>query len=182
MLPKAFLCLALRKKSWNLGLDKAGVKTDNRGRIETDDHLRTNVENIYAIGDVVKGAMLAHKAEHEGVLCVEAIKGLHPHPMDKLMIPGCTYCHPQIASVGLTEAKAKAAGHEIKVGRFNFVANGKAITTEDAPFIVYRNRARLMDFSMSVHPGSTRPQKLLKNDGSISLEVVRSVRMPLPMT
>jgi dihydrolipoamide dehydrogenase len=71
--------------------------------------------------------MLAHKAEHEAVICVEAIKGLHPHPMDKQMIPGCTYCHPQIASVGLTEAKAKAAGYDVKVGRFNFVANGKAV-------------------------------------------------------
>ncbi len=71
--------------------------------------------------------MLAHKAEHEGVICVEAIKGLHPHPMDKLLIPGCTYCHPQIASVGLTEAKAKEAGKDIRVGRFPFVGNGKAI-------------------------------------------------------
>jgi len=85
------------------------------------------VKGLYAIGDVAGPPMLAHKAEHEGVICVEAIKGLHPHPMDKLMIPGCTYCHPQIASVGLTEAKAKAAGHEIKVGRFPFVANGKAV-------------------------------------------------------
>ncbi len=85
------------------------------------------MKGLYAIGDVAGPPMLAHKAEHEGVICVEAIKGLHPHPMDKLMIPGCTYCHPQIASVGLTEAKAKAAGHEIKVGRFPFVANGKAV-------------------------------------------------------
>ena len=71
--------------------------------------------------------MLAHKAEHEGVICVEAIAGKHPHAMDKLKIPGCTYCNPQIASVGLTEAKAKEAGHELKVGRFPFIGNGKAI-------------------------------------------------------
>ena len=71
--------------------------------------------------------MLAHKAEHEGVICVEAIKGLNPHPMDKNLIPGCTYCHPQVASVGLTEAKAKEGGREIRVGRFPFVGNGKAI-------------------------------------------------------
>jgi dihydrolipoamide dehydrogenase len=71
--------------------------------------------------------MLAHKAEHEGVVCVEAIKGLNPHPLDKLKIPGCTYCSPQIASVGLTEAAAKAGGHEVRVGRFPFVGNGKAI-------------------------------------------------------
>ncbi len=110
----------------NLGLEALGVKTD-RGCIVIDGLCRTNVKGLYAIGDVAGPPMLAHKAEHEGVICVEAIKGLHPHPMDKLMIPGCTYCHPQIASVGLTEAKAKAAGHEIKVGRFPFVANGKAV-------------------------------------------------------
>lgn len=110
----------------NLGLETLGVKTD-RGCIVIDELCRTNVKGVYAIGDVAGPPMLAHKAEHEAVICVEAIKGLHPHPMDKAMIPGCTYCHPQIASVGLTEAKAKAAGHEIKVGRFNFVANGKAV-------------------------------------------------------
>jgi len=110
----------------NIGLEAVGVKTD-RGFIAIDGYGKTNVPGIYAIGDVAGPPMLAHKAEHEAVICVEAIKGLHPHPMDKLMIPGCTYCHPQIASVGLTEAKAKAAGHEIKVGRFNFVANGKAV-------------------------------------------------------
>lgn len=110
----------------NIGLEALGVKTD-RGTIAIDEFCRTNVKGIYAIGDVAGPPMLAHKAEHEAVICVEAIKGLHPHPMDKQMIPGCTYCHPQIASVGLTEAKAKAAGHDIKVGRFNFVANGKAV-------------------------------------------------------
>ena len=110
----------------NLGLETLGVKTE-RGTIVIDDFCRTNVKGIYAIGDVAGAPMLAHKAEHEAVICVEAIKGLHPHPMDKAMIPGCTYCHPQIASVGLTEAKAKAAGYELKVGRFNFVANGKAV-------------------------------------------------------
>lgn len=110
----------------NLGLEALGVKTD-RGCIVIDGLCRTNVKGLYAIGDVAGPPMLAHKAEHEGVICVEAIKGLHPHPMDKLMIPGCTYCHPQIASVGLTEAKAKAAGYELKVGRFPFVANGKAV-------------------------------------------------------
>ena len=110
----------------NIGLEAVGVKTD-RGFIAIDGLCRTNVKGIYAIGDVAGPPMLAHKAEHEAVICVEAIKGLHPHPMDKNMIPGCTYCHPQIASVGLTEAKAKAAGHELKVGRFPFVANGKAV-------------------------------------------------------
>lgn len=108
------------------GLEKLGVKTD-RGCIVIDGYGKTNVPGIYAIGDVAGPPMLAHKAEHEGIICVEAIKGLHPHPMDKLLIPGCTYCHPQIASVGLTEAKAKEAGKDIRVGRFPFVGNGKAI-------------------------------------------------------
>jgi len=110
----------------NLGLEKLGVKTD-RGTIVIDGHCRTNVPGIYAIGDVAGPPMLAHKAEHEGVICVEAIKGLKPHPMDKLMIPGCTYCQPQIASVGLTEAAAKERKIEVRVGRFPFVGNGKAI-------------------------------------------------------
>lgn len=110
----------------NLGLEKLGVKID-RGTIVIDGLCKTNVPGIYAIGDVAGPPMLAHKAEHEGVVCVEAIKGLHPHPMDKSLIPGCTYCHPQVASVGLTEARAKEAGRDIRVGRFPFVGNGKAI-------------------------------------------------------
>jgi dihydrolipoamide dehydrogenase len=110
----------------NLGLEKLGVKTD-RGCIVIDGFCKTNVPGIYAIGDVAGPPMLAHKAEHEGVVCIEAIKGLHPHAMDKNLIPGCTYCQPQIASVGLTEAKAKEGGREIRVGRFPFVGNGKAI-------------------------------------------------------
>src|SRR5438270_6479747 len=110
----------------NLGLEQLGVKTD-RGTIVIDGMCRTNVPGIYAIGDVAGPPMLAHKAEHEGVVCVEAIKGLHPHAMDKMLIPGCTYCNPQVASVGLTEAAAKAKGIEFRVGRFPFVGNGKAI-------------------------------------------------------
>ncbi len=110
----------------NLGLEALGVKTE-KGCIVIDGYGRTNVPGLYAIGDVAGPPMLAHKAEHEGVICVEKIKGLDAHPMDKNKIPGCTYCHPQVASVGLTEAKAKAAGHEVKIGRFPFLANGKAI-------------------------------------------------------
>ena len=110
----------------NIGLEKLGVKTD-RGTIVIDGMCRTNVPGIYAIGDVAGPPMLAHKAEHEGVICVEAIKGLHPHPMDKLLIPGCTYCSPQIASVGLTEQAAKDKKLDIRVGRFPFIGNGKAI-------------------------------------------------------
>jgi len=110
----------------NLGLEKLGIKLD-RGTIVTDGLGRTNVPGIYAIGDVAGPPMLAHKAEHEGVICVETIKGMHTHAMDKGKIPGCTYCDPQIASVGLTEAKAKEQGFDIRVGRFPFLGNGKAI-------------------------------------------------------
>jgi dihydrolipoamide dehydrogenase len=110
----------------NLGLEKVGVKTD-RGAIVIDGYGRTNVPGIYAIGDVAGPPLLAHKAEHEGVICVEAIKGLKPHPMDKRLIPGCTYCSPQIASVGLTEQAAKEQKRDVRIGRFPFVGNGKAI-------------------------------------------------------
>ena len=109
-----------------IGLEKLGVTID-RGIVATDGLGRTNVPGIYAIGDVAGPPMLAHKAEHEGVACIEAIKGLPVHAMDKAKIPGCTYCQPQIASVGLTEAKAREQGFEVKVGRFPFAGNGKAI-------------------------------------------------------
>lgn len=111
----------------NLGLEKLGVKTD-RGCVVIDGYGKTNVAGLYAIGDVAGPPMLAHKAEHEGVICIEKIAGVPGvHAMDKNKIPGCTYCHPQVASVGLTEAKAKEAGRDIRVGRFQFAANGKAI-------------------------------------------------------
>jgi dihydrolipoyl dehydrogenase len=110
----------------NLGLEALGVALE-RGVVKTDGFGRTNVAGVYAIGDVAGGPMLAHKAEHEGVICVEGIAGLNPHPLDKSLVPGCTYCQPQVASVGLTEEKAKAAGFDIRVGRFPYLANGKAI-------------------------------------------------------
>ena len=110
----------------NLGLEKLGVKLE-RGTIAIDGYGKTNVPGIYAIGDVAGPPMLAHKAEHEGVICVEAIKGLHPHAMDKKLIPGCTYCTPQIASVGITEQAAKDQKRDVRIGRFPFVGNGKAI-------------------------------------------------------
>jgi dihydrolipoamide dehydrogenase len=115
----------------NIGLEALGVKTD-RGHIEVDGYARTNVEGIYAIGDVTGAPWLAHKASHEGVVCVEAIAGLKPHPFEKWNIPGCTYSRPQVASVGLTEAKAKEAGYELKVGKFPFIGNGKAIALGEA--------------------------------------------------
>jgi dihydrolipoamide dehydrogenase len=110
----------------NLGLEKLGVKIE-RGAIVVDDHGRTNVPGLWAIGDVAGPPMLAHKAEHEGVIVVETIAGLKVHGLDKRKIPGCTYCEPQVASVGLTEAKAKESGREIKIGHFPFIGNGKAI-------------------------------------------------------
>ena len=120
----------------NLGLEALGVKVE-RGTIQVDGYGRTNVPGIYAIGDVAGAPMLAHKAEHEGVICIEKIAGLpNVHPLDRSKIPGCTYCNPQVASVGLTEAKAKEAGKDIRVGRFPFVANGKAIALgEDQGFV-----------------------------------------------
>ncbi len=109
------------------------MKTD-RGCVVIDGYGRTNVPGIYAIGDVAGPPMLAHKAEHEAVICVEKIAGLpNVHPLDKAKIPGCTYCNPQVASVGLTEAKAKAEGKDIRVGRFQFVANGKAVALGRGP-------------------------------------------------
>jgi dihydrolipoamide dehydrogenase len=114
----------------NLGLEELGIEVE-RGAIKVDEFYRTNVENVYAIGDVVGGPWLAHVASHEGVVCVEKIAGLDPHPIDYGNVPGCTYCQPQIASVGYTEEKAKEAGYELKVGKFPFIASGKAAAIGD---------------------------------------------------
>jgi len=114
-----------------IGLEALGVKTD-RGHIVVDGYGRTNVEGVYAIGDVTGPPWLAHKASHEGVVCVEAIAGLKPHPFETWNIPGCTYSRPQVASVGLTEAKAKEGGREVRVGKFPFIGNGKAIALGEA--------------------------------------------------
>lgn len=108
-----------------LGLEEAGVATD-KGKVLVDDYYKTNIPGIYAIGDIVKGPALAHVASAEGIICVEKIKGLHVEPLDYGNIPGCTYCTPEIASVGYTEKAAKEAGYEIKVGKFPFSASGKA--------------------------------------------------------
>ena len=110
----------------DIGLEGTAIKVD-RTHILVDEFSRTGEPGVYAIGDLTGPPWLAHKAMHEAVVCVEAIAGKHPHPMDTGNIPGCTYCRPQVASVGLTEAAAKAKGHEVKVGRFPFIGNGKAI-------------------------------------------------------
>ncbi|MBA4764762.1 dihydrolipoyl dehydrogenase [Qipengyuania huizhouensis] len=120
----------------NIGIDKLAEM--DRGFIQIDDYGRTKSKGLWAIGDCTPGPWLAHKASHEGVTTAEAIakelgnKDVHPHPLDRNNIPGCTYCHPQIASVGLTEAKAKEAGHEVKAGTFPFIGNGKAIALGEA--------------------------------------------------
>jgi len=122
----------------NIGLEDLGVEPDKRYHIKTDDYGRTNVKGVWAIGDCTDGPWLAHKASHEGITAAEAIaqelgnKEVHPHPLDRRNIPGCTYCHPQVASVGLTETKAKEAGYELKVGTFPFIGNGKAIALGEA--------------------------------------------------
>lgn len=109
----------------NIGLEEMGVKTE-KGRVKVDEFYRTNVEGVYAIGDILEGPALAHVASAEGIVCVEKIAGKNPDPIDYNNIPGCTYTNPEVSSVGLTEAKAKEAGYEIKVGKFPYSAGGKA--------------------------------------------------------
>lgn len=130
---RVILAIGITGNVEGLGLETLGVKVE-KGHIVSDGYGRTNVEGLWAIGDVAGAPWLAHKASHEGITAVEMIaialgkgQGLHPHPLKIENIPGCTYCRPQVASVGLTEAKAKAAGHSVKVGRFPFIGNGKAI-------------------------------------------------------
>lgn len=108
-----------------IGLEEAGVKTE-RGQVVVDDYYETNIPGVYAIGDIVKGPALAHVASAEGIICVEKIAGLDVEPLNYENIPGCTYCSPEIASVGMTEAQAKEAGYELKIGKFPFSASGKA--------------------------------------------------------
>jgi dihydrolipoamide dehydrogenase len=127
----AIVAIGIVPNTEDIGLEALGVKTD-RGHIVTDGYVRTNVEGVYAIGDVTGPPWLAHKASHEGVVCVEAIAGKKPHAFETWNIPGCTYSRPQVASVGLTEAAAKAAGKKVRVGKFPFIGNGKAIALGEA--------------------------------------------------
>jgi dihydrolipoamide dehydrogenase len=127
----AIVAIGIVPNTETIGLEALGVKTD-RGHIVTDGYGRTNVEGVYAIGDVTGPPWLAHKASHEGVVCVEAIAGGKPHPFETWNIPGCTYSRPQVASVGLTEAKAKEEGRKVKIGKFPFIGNGKAIALGEA--------------------------------------------------
>jgi len=127
----AIVAIGIVPNSEGIGLEALGVKQE-RGHIVVDGFARTNVEGIYAIGDVTGPPWLAHKASHEGVVCVEAIAGKAPHAFETWNIPGCSDSRPQVASVGLTEAAAKAAGHKVKVGKFPFIGNGKAIALGEA--------------------------------------------------
>lgn len=108
-----------------IGLESVGIATD-KGRVIVDEYYQTNIPGYYAIGDIVPGPALAHVASAEGIICVEKIAGHHPEPLDYGNIPGCTYCSPEIASVGMTEKAAREAGYEIRVGKFPFSASGKA--------------------------------------------------------
>jgi dihydrolipoamide dehydrogenase len=124
---RVVLAIGITGNVEDLGLEATKVKVE-KGHVVVDEWLRTGEPGVYAIGDVVGAPWLAHKASHEGVVCVERIKGLNEvHPLDVTKIPGCTYCTPQVASVGLTERAARENGHEVKVGRFPYIANGKAI-------------------------------------------------------
>ncbi|UNU42939.1 dihydrolipoyl dehydrogenase [Sphingopyxis sp. YF1] len=127
----AIVAIGIVPNTENIGLEALGVKT-TKGHIDTDAMCRTNVPGLWAIGDVTAPPWLAHKAMHESIIAVEAIAGNHPHAMDVRNIPGCTYCRPQIASVGLTEAKAKELGYEVRAGTFPFIGNGKAIALGEA--------------------------------------------------
>jgi dihydrolipoamide dehydrogenase len=133
---KVILAIGIVGNTEDIGLDTVPGVAVERGHIVTDGYGQTGVPGLYAIGDVTGAPWLAHKASHEGIIAVEHAAGLHPHPLDKANIPGCTYCRPQVASVGLTEAKAKAAGHTVKVGRFPFMGNGKAIALGEPEGIV----------------------------------------------
>jgi dihydrolipoamide dehydrogenase len=132
----AIVAIGIVPNTEDIGIENL-AETD-RGFVQVDDYGRTKSKGLWAIGDCTPGPWLAHKASHEGVCAAEAIakelgnKEVHPHPLDRRNIPGCTYCHPQIASVGLTEAKAKEAGHDVKVGNFPFIGNGKAIALGEA--------------------------------------------------
>lgn len=134
----------------NLGLDKIGLKLDNRGRIETDDHLKTNIDGIYAIGDVVKGAMLAHKAEEEGVYVAEQMAGQKPH-INYNLIPGVVYTWPEVAAVGYTEEQLKEQGKKYKVGSFPFKASGRARASMDTDGFVKVLSDEVTDEILGVH-------------------------------
>jgi dihydrolipoamide dehydrogenase len=132
---KVLVGVGRRPNTANIGLEALGVTLDRRGFIEVDDHLRTSAGNVYAIGDVTGKQLLAHLASHQGVAAAEAIAGTG-HAMDYKAVPACTYTHPEVASVGLSEKKARDAGYDVRVGRFPFAANGRALTYGESEGLV----------------------------------------------
>jgi dihydrolipoamide dehydrogenase len=132
---KILVGVGRKPNSADLGLEALGVKLDRRGFVEVDDYLRTSAGNVYAIGDVTGKQLLAHLAMHQGVVAAEAIAG-KAHPMDYKVVPACTYTHPEVASVGLSEKKAREQGYDVRIGKFPFQANGRALTHGDAEGMV----------------------------------------------
>jgi dihydrolipoamide dehydrogenase len=151
-----------------IGLEELGVTMDKRGYVEVDGHMRTNVEGVYAIGDCIPTPWLAHVASHEGILAVEAIAGMDVHPINYDKIPACTYCHPEVASIGLTEAKAKERGYQVKVSKFPFSANGRASTIGERTGFVKIVADAQYDEILGIHmigPGVTE----LIGEGSVAM-------------
>jgi dihydrolipoamide dehydrogenase len=144
------MAVGRRPYTENLGLEKAGVKIDDRGRVETNHHLQTNIAHIYAIGDVVKGAMLAHKAEEEGVLVAEIMAGQKPH-IDYNLIPGVVYTWPEVAAVGLSEEQLKTQGREYKIGSFPFKASGRARASNESEGFIKVLADKKTDEILGVH-------------------------------
>jgi dihydrolipoamide dehydrogenase len=143
-----------------LGLENAGVKLDEKGKVEVNEHLQTNVPNIYAIGDVIKGAMLAHKAEEEGMFVVELLAGQQPH-IDYNLIPGVVYTWPEVASVGKTEEVLKAEGVEYKVGKFPMKVLGRARASGDTEGLIKVIADKNTDEILGVHMFAARAADMI---------------------
>ena len=147
--------------SEDVGLEAAGVKVDERGAIVVDDQLRTNVAGVYALGDVAGHQLLAHKASHEGIVCVEHIAGRGHRTVDYGNVPNCTYCHPEVASVGLTEEEAREQGYEVEVGKFPWVANGRAVASGHAEGFVKIIRDQKYSEILGAHIVGTHATELI---------------------
>jgi dihydrolipoamide dehydrogenase len=174
---RAILAVGIVGNVENLGLEDLGV-TVERTHVVTDAMGRTNVKGLYAIGDLTGAPWLAHKASHEGVSCVEAIAGLHPHVLNVARIPGCTYSNPQIASIGMTEDKAKAAGYEVRVGRFPFSGNGKAIALGEPEGMVKTVFDKKTGELLGAHMVGTEVTELIQGYGiAMTLETTEAQLM-----
>lgn len=174
---RAILAVGIVGNVENLGLEELGVTVD-RTHVVTDSMGRTNVKGLYAIGDLTGAPWLAHKASHEGVSCVEAIAGLHPHALNVARIPGCTYSNPQVASIGLTEEKAKAAGYDVRVGKFPFSGNGKAIALGEPEGMVKTVFDKKTGELLGAHMVGTEVTELIQGYGiAMTLETTEAQLM-----